>query len=80
MLETASPVRQRAHDLVERLTPVQLSALVDLLGIIAAGAKSTHLIAAPFSDEPPGDPEQHDGGLRLLDSDFWPAAAQSHRT
>jgi hypothetical protein len=73
MLETHPPVRQRAHDLVERLSPVQLSALVDLLGIIAAGGKSSHLITAPFSDEPLGDPE-HDGGLRLLDSDFWPAA------
>lgn len=75
MLETSSPpVRQRAHDLVERLSPVQLSALVDLLGIIAAGARSSTLITSPFSDEPLGDSEQHDGTLRLLDSDFWPVA------
>ncbi|HLI03641.1 MAG TPA: hypothetical protein VKU93_05150 [Terracidiphilus sp.] len=76
MLETSPPVRQRAHDLVERLTPVQLSALVDLLGIVAAGARNPNLIAAPFSDEPLGDLEQHDGGFRLLDSDFWPAAGR----
>lgn len=78
MLETSSPVRQRAHDLVERLTPLQLCALVDLLGIIATGAKSSNLIAAPFCDEPLGDPEQ-DGGLRTLDSDFWPAKGRLHQ-
>jgi hypothetical protein len=79
MLETSPPVRQRAHDLVERLTPMQLCALVDLLGIIAAGARSANLITAPFCDEPLGDPEQ-DGGLRTLDSDFWPATGRPHRS
>jgi hypothetical protein len=80
MLETSSPVRQRAHDLVERLTPLQLCALVDLLGIIASGAKSSNLIAAPFCDEPASDLDQQDGSLRSLDSDFWPAARRPHES
>lgn len=79
MLETSSPVRQRAHDLVERLTPLQLCALVDLLGIIAAGARTSTLMTSPFCDEPLGDLEQQDVSLRSLDSDFWPASGRPHR-
>jgi hypothetical protein len=71
------PVRQQAHDLVERLSPMQLSALIDLLSMVAAAATSSSLIAAPFSDEPFDGPEQRDRSLRSLDSDFWPATGHS---
>ena len=68
-----SPVRQQAHDLVERLSPMQLAALIDLLGVVAAVATSSNLHAAPFSDEPFDGRDQRDRSLRSLDSDFWPA-------
>jgi hypothetical protein len=68
------PVRQQAHDLVERLSPMQLSALIDLLGVVAAVATRPSQYVAPFSDEPLDGPEQRDRSLRSLDSDFWPVA------
>lgn len=87
MLPTHAPARQQAHDLVDRLTPLQISALIDLFEPLAR--EEAALSRAPFCDELPIDiedsmadrkpPQSASGQRRSVsdvfpeDSDFWPA-------
>ena len=56
MESTFAPVRQQAHDLVDRLTLVQVSALVSLFEPLAR--EDSRLSRAPFCDELPIDAEE----------------------
>ena len=88
MLPTHAPARQQAHDLVDRLTPLQVSALIHLFEPLAR--EEAALFRAPFCDELPidteeskaiGMPQSVPGTLNMRavsevfpeDSDFWPA-------
>ena len=54
MLPLSVPARQQAHDLVDRLTPVQLSALIDLFEPLTRTEPFTRT-RTPFFDELPVD-------------------------
>jgi len=56
MQSTFAPVRQQAHDLVDRLTLVQVSALISLFEPLAR--EDSRLSRAPFCDELPIDAEE----------------------
>jgi hypothetical protein len=56
MQSTFAPARQQAHDLVDRLTLVQVSALISLFEPLAREAAT--LSRAPFCDELPIDAEE----------------------
>jgi hypothetical protein len=53
MLSTFVPARQQAHDLIDRLTPAQVSAFIALFETAARG--DALLVHAPFCDELPID-------------------------
>jgi hypothetical protein len=53
MQSTFAPIRQQAHDLVDRLSLVQVSALVNLFEPLAR--EDAKLSRAPFCDELPLD-------------------------
>lgn len=53
------PARQQAHDLVERLTLVQVAALINLFEPLARA--ETPLFRAPFCDELPVDADEAAG-------------------
>ena len=72
MLPPPTPARQQAHDLVERMTPVQLSAFIDLFEPMAASA-SNATSHSPFCDELPIDAEDA-SSLRAL-----PPISHSHQ-
>ena len=54
MLPSSAPTRQQAHALVDRMTPHQLSALIDLFEPLTLNSKSS-LRHSPFCDELPID-------------------------
>ena len=54
MLTSTAPARQHAHALVERMTPLQMSAFIDLFEPMIA-AEAARLSRAPFCDELPSD-------------------------
>jgi len=54
MPPTFAPPRQQAHDLVDRLSPVQISALIDLFEPLAE-AEAAAQPRRPFCDELPID-------------------------
>lgn len=56
MLYTLPPARQQAHDLVDRLSPLQISALIDLFQPLAR--VEAQLSWAPFCDELPIDSDE----------------------
>lgn len=56
MHSTYAPVRQQAHDLVERLTIVQVTALIKLFEPLAR--EEARIYRAPFCDELPLDAEE----------------------
>ncbi len=56
MQSTFAPIRQQAHDLVDRLTLVQVSALINLFEPLAC--EDARISRAPFCDELPIDAEE----------------------
>jgi len=54
MLTSPALARQHAHALVERMTPLQMSAFIDLFEPMIA-AEAARLSRAPFCDELPSD-------------------------
>ncbi len=54
MLTSPAPARQHAHALVDRMTPVQMSAFIHLFEAVMA-ADAARLSRAPFCDELPSD-------------------------
>jgi hypothetical protein len=56
MLSPSVPAKQQAHDLVDRMTPLQTSALIDLFEPLAR--PKAQLSRAPFCDELPIDAEE----------------------
>lgn len=95
MLPTHAPARQQAHDLVDRLTPLQISALIDLFEPLARDEAT--LSRAPFCDELPVDGDDAKTARKPVqslpaaarrmvsdvfpeDSDFWPAPGLHRQT
>ncbi len=64
MLETTAPVKQQAHDLIENMTPPQVSALIELMKPLAGSPKPV-LHRAPFCDELPTDSAEVRGNRTL---------------
>lgn len=54
MLSSSAPARQQAHALVDRMTPLQISALINLFEPLTQAARAT-ISRAPFCDELPID-------------------------
>lgn len=62
MLTSPAPTRQHAHALVERMTPLQMSAFIDLFEPMVA-VEAPRLSRAPFCDELPSDAEDATSAL-----------------
>src|SRR4051794_38918612 len=54
MLTSPAPARQHAHALVDRMSPLQMSAFIDLFEPMIA-TEAARLSRAPFCDELPSD-------------------------
>jgi hypothetical protein len=63
----AAAEKQQAHELIDRLEPSQLSALVRILKRIVADPVSQAIAKAPIDDEPVSDAERQ----ALARSDAW---------
>lgn len=62
-----APTRQTAHELVERLQPEQVAAVVSLLQFMLLDPVSRALSSAPFDDEPETDDERD----AVREADDW---------
>jgi hypothetical protein len=63
----AAPEKQQAHELIDRLEPSQLSAVVRILKRIVTDPVSQAIAKAPIDDEPVSDAERQ----ALARSEAW---------